>query len=66
MERKIGTKFKYKDIELEVVSEDGSDSWPCEGCYFRFMNCLEARVKIVGECTCLGRKDKTKIIFKKI
>ena len=65
MERKIGSKFEYEGVTLEVL-EGKRDS--CEGCYFgnhRYCR-FEDLIYTTGLCSALWRKDKKDIIFRQI
>ena len=58
MERRIGERFDYNGVTLEVVNQRG-----CEGCYFfTIWNCNELEIK--GHCRMSLRTDKKPVIFK--
>ena len=61
MERKQGEVFKDGSDELEVIVSNG-----CDGCYYHDVKkCLNgSSFKIRGECSPMGRSDKTSVIFK--
>jgi hypothetical protein len=61
-EYKIGEKFKYAGVELEVCREQPEGD--CVGCYFEFMGYRDCR----GEIWCSGniRVDKQWVIFKEV
>ena len=59
MERKIGERFDYNGVTLEVVNHLG-----CEGCYFSnmFNDCKNLEIR--GNCRMSLRTDKKPVIFK--
>lgn len=59
MERKVGEQFKYGDITLEVVLNNG-----CKECYFSD-SCL-CPFESIGPCSCFDRKDHNSVIFKEV
>ena len=59
MERKIGERFYYYGVTLEVVNH-----LDCEGCYFfTLVNCDNS---FCGECHSFNRTDKKLVIFKEV
>lgn len=59
IERKIGERFNYNGVTLEVV-EQSEDT--CDGCYFyRKTDCPDACL-----CSCLFRSDFNSVIFKEV
>lgn len=54
MEKKIGEKFEFRGVMLEVV--EGSS---CGECYATHMDCND-----LPECSCTLRQDKQDVIFK--
>ena len=58
MERKVGERFDYNGVTLEVVNQIG-----CEGCYFYTLVKCD---KFVGECYHMDRTDKKPVIFKAV
>lgn len=54
MEKKIGEKFEFRGVMLEVV--EGSS---CGECYATHMDCID-----LPECSCTLRQDKQDVIFK--
>lgn len=73
MERKVGDKFGYAEVTLEVVEHHD-----CLGCYFHknYIRCNNDTVSIacnlsternaIGHCSAIHRKDKKNIIFKEV
>ena len=64
MERKVGEKFSFDDITLEVV-----ETMDCKGCYFNGMGlkCSYQIIRyIIGGCSQYSREDETNVIFKKV
>lgn len=63
MERKIGERFDYNGVTLEVVKQLG-----CKGCYF--FNMLDMsdcnNLEIRGHCGISFRTDKKPVIFKEV
>lgn len=66
MERKVGERFTYKGVTLEV--KDIGPVEYCIGCYFRGIeDCRNSRVRnVTGPCGSYIRKDSTGVIFKNI
>lgn len=58
MERKIGERFDYNGVTLEVVNQIG-----CEGCYFYTLVMCD---KSLGKCYDMDRSDKQSVIFKEV
>lgn len=65
MERKIGERFKYKGVILEVVEAPKGN--PCGSCFFLLNEnkCFES-VNITGKCSETYRDDKKIIFFKEV
>ena len=65
MEHKIGEKFKYKGVTLEVVkSHKNHPLYPCCDCYFLTSGrCYKSMYK-TGKCS--NRGDKIEVYFKEI
>ena len=71
MERKVGERFTFKDVTLEVEEIHGNC---CLGCYFRdliYCNmeqyCDNPSVrKTIGLCSIYSREDGKSVIFTKI
>ena len=72
MERKVGDKFGYAEVTLEVVEHHD-----CLGCYFHknYIRCnnnngiacnLSAERNAIGHCSAIHREDKKNIIFKEV
>lgn len=63
--RKIGERFDFEGVELEVVEE-----WSCQGCYFdnHLVKCQMSRNQRihVGSCGPHFREDDTSVIFKEV
>lgn len=57
-EYKIGERFMFDGVELEVVRE----SYSCKECFFD-MNC---RYPMILHCSEYERKDGKNVIFKKV
>lgn len=65
MERKIGEKFKYKKVTLEVLKAHKSHPlYPCCDCYFLTKGICYKYMYITGKCGCRG--DKREIYFKEL
>lgn len=60
MERKLGEKFDYEGITLEVV-EDAYNI--CDGCFFDNNDCMSVS-EIRGDCC--RRRDNKHVLFKDI
>lgn len=73
MERKVGNKFDYEEVTLEVVEHQD-----CLGCYFHkyHIPCNNNTIRIacnlsternaIGHCSKVYREDKKNIIFKEV
>ena len=64
MERAIGDRFKYKNVELEVVKEQIIVGNICGVCYFED-SCSDG-IEIVGECYRHDRSDGIDVNFKEV
>ena len=65
MERKIGEKFKYKKVTLEVVESHKSHPlYPCCDCYFLLTGRCYKSMYITGKCG--HRDDKREVYFKEV
>ncbi len=60
MERKIGERFDFKGVMLEVVEQDG-----CEGCYFNLTDDCIKDYDILGSCV-TSKPHGNLVIFKKV
>ena len=65
MERKIGERFDFGGVTLEVVD------WKehCKGCYFYggYINCQNREVRnTIGYCSPFSRNDGKNVIFKDV
>lgn len=63
MERKIGEKFNYGDVTLEVKENTNGKS--CGDCYFLHNWCAES-FDTRGKCSKRARDDKRDVYFKEI
>ena len=65
MERKIGERFEYDGITLEVAEAPNDN--PCGDCYFLLKEneCFES-VSKTGNCSETYREDKRIIYFKEV
>ena len=66
IERKIGERFDYKSVKLEV---EMADEPYCNGCYFNgeTIDCCHRSIrKIIGSCNAFNRSDLKYVIFKLI
>ena len=63
MERKIGEKFNYGDVTLEVTESHKSDG--CCDCYFLPNWCSES-FDTRGKCSKRARDDKRDVYFKEV
>ena len=58
MERKVGERFNFRGVMIEVVS-----SGLCTDCFF-YSKCLRARVRSeIGQCIHSTRSDNTDVSF---
>ena len=65
MERKIGEKFKYKGVKLEVVKAYRSHPlYPCCDCYFLTRGSCDKFMYQTGKCC--NRVDKRDVYFKEV
>ena len=66
MERKIGEKFQYNDIILEV--KEAKEERYCIGCYFlkEELQCCHLKDTILGFCCDGNRSDLKSVIFQKV
>ena len=65
MEQKVGEKFNYNGVTLEVVEAHDKYSY-CDGCYFDSIECRELKGDILGFCYANNRKDGKSVTFKKV
>ena len=65
MERKIGERFKYNGVMLEVAESPNGN--PCGDCFFLLKEneCFESANK-TGKCSETYRDDKKIIFFKEV
>ena len=65
MERKIGEKFDFLGVKLEVVEGEKNS---CEGCYLCGTKICgyEIITNYLGCCANSEREDKKDVIFKKV
>ena len=66
MERKIGERFIYDGVTLEV---DMLKNGLCKGCYFYggYIKCQNREVRnTIGTCSPFSRNDVKNVIFKKV
>ena len=63
MERKIGEKFNYGDVTLEVTENTNGKS--CGDCYFLHNWCAES-FDTRGKCSKRARDDKREVYFKEV
>ena len=66
MERKIGERFDFFGVKLEVVKEKYCS---CERCYFHEekIHCTRNSItNAVGRCNAFNRDDLNFVIFKKV
>lgn len=63
MERKIGEKFNYGDVTLEVKENTNGKS--CGDCYFLNNWCAES-FDTRGKCSKRAREDKREVYFKEV
>ena len=61
MERKIGERFDYNGVTLEVVKE----SFGCLGCYFIHNMCV-LYINNIGHCPSEYRSDNQSVIFREV
>ena len=68
MERKVGSRFNFGNVRLEVRELNSSEppAHPCRGCFFRNHKgaCADNDYyRITGECSIGSRKDRKDVIF---
>lgn len=61
MERKIGERFEYDGVTLEVCAEK-----ECTECYCHFNNVCIKSLDLAGYCGPSSRSDNTSVIFKEV
>lgn len=65
--RPIGSRFKCKGVEIEVVKNDDGPDGCAESCYFFKNGCWkEADLQSRGACVCYLRDDFTNVIFREV
>ena len=66
MERKIGEKFDYNGVKLEVCVANAYINAPCRNCYFLHNEKCFKFTDITGKCSDTFREDKRSVYFKEV